>query len=371
MYKEIELKLSSLKEPTAFNTKTFDELLAENVALAKKILSTDETEWMPLESDPYMKKLRVATLRQIHNQEDKKETVRQALITTATKEDLDHLGARENVFRDDGEYPYTNFRLTLLTQATTDLTIPHGTILTSDDDKHSSVLSEDVVIKAGELTGTGKVELQEFISQSEVKTENVVTELTFAFEVKQLGIFSNGRAVESDDRYRLRIIKENDRKSTAGAEDSYKYFAFSADSRIDDIKIVSEKVLCVDLYLASFDHEIDELMINKVTEAVSSKKVRPLNDKVSVKPAIKKIVNITATIEVFDLLRQTEIKKNIEANFKNSFFIAQNFTKSDYIRKCHIDGVYRVNTDFEDVITNDKEIIEIGSYNLNFVEAVL
>ncbi len=48
MFNDFEKKLSLLQEPTAFGIKTFNELLHENVTLAKEILGS---EWLPLESD--------------------------------------------------------------------------------------------------------------------------------------------------------------------------------------------------------------------------------------------------------------------------------------------------------------------------------
>jgi len=367
MYRELEEKLSSLKEPLAFNIKTFDELLDENIALAKEVLGSN---WLPLESDPYMKKLRVLTLRQLHNQADKKETVKQLLVTTATGANLDNLGASENVFRDGGEFPYANFEFKLLTKRDEQVIIPKGLVLNDDDDLFRSRVVEDVIIPAGKLSCVCKVELEEYIEQSNIKTENIVTELPFAVSVKQLDIFRNGANAESDDRYRLRIIASNDRFSTAGSVEAYMYHAVSADSRIDDIVVLDENVLDVNIYIASFSG-VDELMINRVYEACNKRYVRPLGDNLIVKLAEIVELDISATIELFDLLKQGEIDTAIRANFNNSFFIGQDFIKSDFIRKCHIDGVYRVNTDFTDVIVSNKQIIKIKSLNLNFVEANL
>ena len=371
MYEDLSKKISSLQEPTAFKIKTFDELLAENVALAKTVLSTDETEWLPLESDPYMKKLRVLTLRQIHNQNDKRETVKQLLVTTATGVDLDHIGAEFGVFRDSGEYPYTNFEFKLLVTSDEDITIPAGLILNSDDDLYKAHTVDDVTIFAGNLVAIVKVELEQYVLQSEIETENLVTELTYALEIKQLDIFSNGAVAEDDDRYRLRIIASNARYSTAGSIEAYKYFAFSADSRIDDVSIPDDnEALNVDIYLASFDI-VDETMINKVYEACNARYTRPLNDNLSVKPTEIISLDLTAEIEVFDLLKQSELDAEIRANFENSFFIGQNFVESDFIRKCHINGVYRVYSDFNDVMATDKQIIKVNSLTLNFKEAQL
>jgi phage-related baseplate assembly protein len=367
MYENLEKQLSSLKEPLAFNIKTFDEILSENISLAKEVLGSD---WLPLESDPYMKKLRVLTLRQLHNQADKKETVKQLLVTTATGVNLDNLGASENVFRDGGEFPYANFEFKLLVQRDEQVVIPRGLVLNDDDDLYRARVVEDVIIPAGELSGVSKVELESFVVESDVKTENIVTELPFGVDVKQLEIFKNGATAESDDRYRLRIIASNDRYSTAGSVEAYTYHAVSADSRIDDIVVLDENVLDVNIYLASFSC-VDDLMINRVYEACNKRYVRPLGDNLIVKPAEIVELNISATIELFDLLKQGEIDTAIRANFENSFFIGQDFVRSDFIRKCHIDGVYRVDTDFNDVIVNNKQIIKIKSLSLNFVEAEL
>lgn len=367
MYENIEKQLSSLQDPLAFDIKSFDEILSENISLAKEVLGSD---WLPLESDPYMKKLRVLTLRQLHNQADKKETVKQLLVTTATGVNLDNLGVSENVFRDGGEFPYANFEFKLLVQRDEQVVIPRGLILNDDDDLYRARVVEDVIIPHGELSGVSKVELESFVEQSDVKTENIVTELPFWVDVKQLEIFKNGASAESDDRYRLRIIASNDRFSTAGSVEAYKYHSISADSRIDDIVVLDENVLDVNIYLASFSG-VDDLMINRVYEACNKRYVRPLGDNLIVKPAEIVELNISATIELFDLLKQGEIDTAIRANFENSFFIGQDFVRSDFIRKCHIDGVYRVDSDYKDSIVNNKQIIKIKSLSLNFVEASL
>jgi len=369
MYDDIETRLSTLGEPTAFDTKSFDEFLAELVDEAKSILGSD---WLPLESDPYMKKLRVVALRKLHDQEDLKETVKQILITTATGVDLDNRGAEKNVFRDLGEFPYTDFEFKLLSLKDEDVVIPSGLVLSDDENIAFSRVVDDVVIPSGAESVIVKVELEQYVTESDVKTENIITELPFGVEAKQLDVFKNGASAESDDRYRVRIIASNNSLNTAGSEDAYKFFIYSADSRIDDVSIPEDnEPLEVNIYLASFSSEVDEMMIARVYETVTAKKTRPLSDLVSVYPAEKVEVSINATIELFDMLKQSDIDTQIRANFENSFFIGQNFVRSDLIRKMHIDGVYRVTSDFTDVVVSDKQIIEIKEINITFVEAEL
>jgi len=371
MYRDLENKLSSLQEPTAIQFKSFDELFNENIAEAKEILSTDLIEWLPLESDPYTKNIRVLTLRQMHNQTDKNLTVKSLLLTTATKIDLDNLGAELNIFRDLGEYPYADFEFSLLTVSTNDIVIPKGLVLNSDDDKSKAFTKFETTIKAGDLKATVIVELEQYINESDVKTENLVTDLTYAVEIKQLGIFKNGSDAEDDNRYRLRLIASNDAHNTAGSESAYKFYTYAADSRIDDVSIPADnEPLEVNIYIASFSG-VDDAMIDRVYESCNEKYTRPLGDDLNVYPAQIVEVNLKANIELFDLLKQGEIDTNIRANFSNSFFIGQDFIRSDFIRKTHIDGVYKVNSEMLSKTITDKQIIKINSIDFTYVQAEL
>ena len=364
MFKDLETTLLKLPTPSVVEEKTFDELLAENIDALKVFLGD---EYKPLESDPFMKKLRVLTLRQLHNQADKNKTIKQLLVTTATGDNLDHLGAGVGVLRDDGEYPYATVSFSLSSELDETVVIPSGTVLSSDDDK-KSVLKDDVVIERGSLTALGKVFLQEYIKESDTKTENIITDLPFLLEVKQLENFSNGKEQESDDRYRYRIVLSYLAFNTTGAEDAYKYHTYSADSRIDDVVVLDEVLLEVHIYIASFLYEVDDVMIQRVYDNTASKDKRPLGDKVVVKPAKKVELDLEATIEVFDLLKSGEIEKKIRQNFTNSFLIGEDFVRSDFDKKCHVDGVYRVVSNFEDVVVDKKEIIKINSLKLDFKE---
>jgi len=371
MYRDLESKLSSLQEPTAIQNKSFDDLFNENIATAKEILNNDGIEWLPLESDPYTKNIRVLTLRQLHNQTDKNLTVKSLLLTTATGTDLDNLGAGLNIFRDAGEYPYTNFEFSLLTVSSNDIVIPKGLILNSDDDNYKALTKEETTIKAGELKSTVIVELSEYIEESEVKTENLVTDLTYAIEIKQLDIFKNGSTAENDERYRLRLIASKDKYNTAGSDGAYKFYTYSADSRIDDVSIPADnEPLEVNIYIASFDG-IDDAMIDRVYESCNEQYTRPLGDDLSVYPAQLIELDLTADIKLLDLLKQDDIDTQIKANFKNSFFIGQDFMKLDFYRKCGVDGVYDVKSTFEDITVNDKQIIKINSINFNYTQAEL
>jgi len=371
MYKTLQKNISSLAEPTNIKNKTYDELLEENIALAKTILSTSEIEWIPIDSDPYMKKIRVLTLRQLHNQSAFNLGIKASLRTIATGVDLDHLGVGDNVFRDKGEYPYTTFTFTLSNVEKIDKIIPKGFLLNDDTDTYKASTLTQAVIPAGELSTTVQAELQEYVVQSEAKTENLIVDLTFAVDIKQNGLFENGATAEDDDRYRLRIISANSSYTTAGSEEAYKYFAYSADSRIDDISIPNDnEPLEVNIYIASFENEVDTEMIQKVYDACNYKYTRPLGDALTIMNAEVLTVDIVGTIQLLDLMKQSSIDAKIKTNLRDPFFIGQDFVASDFMSRCHIDGVYKVAIDFEEIKATNKQIIKIGNIDLNYIQVV-
>ncbi len=371
MYRKIEKQLLNLKDPTGIHNKTLENFIDEAVNEAKSILSTAEVEWMPLEADPYMKNLRVLALRQLHNQAGNNLTILGSLLTTATGIDLDHIGTGLKLFRDPGEYPYADFKLSINSISNRDINIPAGMILNTEDDDLKAITTTAVVISAGSLDVTVRAELEVYIKESSLKTEKLLTDLTFALKIKQLTIFKNGAIAENDHRYRLRLIASKDRYSTAGSIEAYTFYTYAANSQVNDVSIpLDNKPLDVDIYISSFTGVNNE-MIKDVYESCSAEYVRPLGDNLNVYAAKEINVNLTADIQLFNLLDQSKIDEEIKANLNNSFFIGQDFVNSDFIRKCHINGVYKVVSDFTDIAANAKEIIKIKSIQFNYLEARL
>lgn len=371
---DIANKIARLPDLTVINIKSFDLLLNENIVLLKEVLGRD---WQPLESDPYMKNLRVLTLRQMHNQADRNWTIRNLLITTATGSDLDHLGVQEGVYRDKGERPYALFEFKISTKLDHTVIIPKGTILNSADDIYKAETMEVGRIFAGDESVTVRTELQALSSNSDIRTDGILTDLPFVASVKQLENFINGSELESDDRYRVRILMRMASYSTAGAEDAYIYYTLLGDNRIDDVVVINvQEEGYTDLFerldvpiIISSRNGVDQVMIDRVYASCTPRYVRPLNDHVIVRGAIERKVRIKATVEMFDLLRAGDVEMQIKKNFESAFYIGQNLVRSDVVRKMHIDGVYKVISGFEDVIIDRTEIIVIDGFDLDFVEA--
>jgi hypothetical protein len=314
-----------------------------------------------------MRKLRVLTLRQMHNEADKNETIKQLLVTTATGVNLDHLGLELGVVRDKGEKPRALVKFSLPVERSFDIVIFAGTVLNNTGDDYKAYVVKDLTIKKGETFVQGDVELDRYIERSDVKCENIVTDVAYVVKAEQMTKFDNGASYEDDDHYRVRIILSLATYSTAGCTDAYEYYTRTADSRIDDVAISANEGI-VKVVLHSFSG-VDVAMLERVDKAVNSKSVRPISDNPNVIPANILETTITLEVELYEPLDAGRVENEIRANFTDAFFIGQDLVRSDVMRKAHLAGVYRINSDFTDVIVDDESVMNLQSLNLSFTRA--
>ena len=178
---------------------------------------------------------------------------------------------------------------------------------------------------------------------------------------------------EDDIAFLFRILASLDGYSTAGSLESYEFHARSVSAVIDDVKAVSPIKGVIDVFIASYDEEITDALVEKVTTAVNVKKVRPATDEVYVKVATVKPVVISGTVELFDINSEEAVKAAIAKNFDAYFKVRQALPYSDVITKLKVDGVYDVapTSPTQNIYCADGERIVIDTSGLVFTQAVL
>jgi len=198
---------------------------------------------------------------------------------------------------------------------------------------------------------------------------------------------------ENDEDFLDRAILSLNRNSTAGAYKTYEYYTYSANETIEDVKVLNglkplstyvplfldkneDEILkalfklvgdmaTVEVYIAS-KNEITQQVIDDVITMINDEKIRPLTDRVLVKPASKKDLVIDIDLEIYDLNNQELIQENISKNFNQLFKIGENLIYSELISKLHINGVYKVVTNISnDVVVSNTEVLKV-SLNFNF-----
>ena len=172
--------------------------------------------------------------------------------------------------------------------------IPRGTRVTADNEKYFAT-DNVAVIYAGSTSVDVGITAQEggsnYNGYSAGKLNRLVDKIEYIASVTNLNGTSGGDDGEpypevddgvGDEHYyeRIRISKAS--KSTAGAEDTYIFYAKTADARITDVYPTSPSPGQVKLYIALKDgEEPDAALLKKLVEICSAKDVRPLGDLVS------------------------------------------------------------------------------------------
>lgn len=207
------------------------------------------------------------------------------MLQYAQGEALDALGYRMGVERLAAMPATATFEFTLSGEQSLDVTIPAGTLITTDGDIYFATDS-DLTIAAGSLKGTvtgtcttpgeeGNGYAPGAIGQLVNYIDNVSTAMnTTASE--------GGKDEEDDEEYRERIHLSNSTFSTAGPAKAYQYFAQSADASIIDVVVNSPSACVVDIYVLTESGIPSQDILDAVEAECSADDVRPLTDQVSV-----------------------------------------------------------------------------------------
>lgn len=156
---------------------------------------------------------------------------------------------------------------------------------------------------------------------------------------------------ESDERLKERCILSFDSMNTAGSVNAYRYFALSADSRVDCVKVISNKLTpcLLDIVITQSDSEKGEAsqeLVDIVQAALDPESVRPVGDRPTV------ISSQASNYQVQALLytgKNAEDSLLLEAaNLRLDSYITKSKKNGTSIRlsalyaALHVDGIHRV-----------------------------
>lgn len=174
---------------------------------------------------------------------------RQTLLRYARGEVLDAIGERLGVTRLEGSKATLTLRFSLTTPRATNIIIPKWTKATSDGNTYF-VTDKIAVLQAGAYSvdvPASAISNGNAYNDYAVGTINTLVDLIpYVEKVTNVTKSTGGDdgepyTTEGDDRFRERIRLAPAKRSTAGPETAYIYWAMTADSSIMDVKAVSEK----------------------------------------------------------------------------------------------------------------------------------
>ena len=206
------------------------------------------------------------------------------MLQYAEGEALDALGYRMGVTRLPAVAATATFQFTLSSVMTLDVTIPQGTLITTDGDVYFAT-DEELVILAGETTGTVTGSCTEAGEDGNGFAAGSIAQLVDSIDHVESAInttASEGGVDEEDDEdLRDRIHLSNSTFSTAGPTKAYEYWAKTADSKIIDVVVDSPDACIVKLYILTEDGLPTEEILQEVEDICSADDVRPLTDEVN------------------------------------------------------------------------------------------
>ncbi|MDD3466034.1 MAG: baseplate J/gp47 family protein, partial [Campylobacterales bacterium] len=220
------------------------------------------------------------------------EASKQNLVRYAAFPMLDHLGDFHDITRLAAISAMTTMRFSMTEAKSFIVTIDAGTEVESKDGKVIFVTQSDATIEIGNTYvdviayASEAGEIGNGYTAGEINTP--IAPIAFIDSAANITTTNSGTADESDERYRNRWALSVNKYSTAGADDSYKYHAYSAHPDIVSVEVDSPLVdgkpsLEVDVYVLTSSGAPSAEIKAAVESILSAKKVRPLNDYVVVK----------------------------------------------------------------------------------------
>ena len=174
---------------------------------------------------------------------------------------------------------------------------------------------------------------------------------------------------ESDERLRERCLLSFDGMNTTGSANAYRYFALSADGRVDGIKVRSDDVnpYLLDIVITQVDSlngEASAELITAVQKALDPDHVRPVCDRPTVKSSSATNYQIEAQLYVGknaeDALLLEAANIRLDKYIKNAQKNGESIYRSAIFAALHVDGIQRV------VITSPANDLVMDSYHHPF-----
>lgn len=210
------------------------------------------------------------------------------LLYYAKGEYLDHIGFDRRVERRPAEGAVTTIRFSLSAARPNAVGIPEGTRVTGDGELFWAT-TEPATIMPGQLfvdvpaRAMTPGEHANGIGPGEIN--QLVDPIPFVASVANIDVTQGGHDREDDESYRRRIYDAPAAFSTAGPEEAYKFWAFTASGAIIDIEARSPSPGVAEIRPLLRGGVIpDQAILDAVYDALSPSHIRPLCDQVIVLP---------------------------------------------------------------------------------------
>lgn len=208
---------------------------------------------------------------------------------------LQYIGEDKDVHLLEAEKSLVTIRFSIAAVLAFDIEIPAGTRVTPNGLQFFAT-SITKVIQQGDLSidipAEATVAGVSHNGFSPGSINSLVDSIPYISVITNTDISSGGSEIEDIEAYRERIKLKPFGYNTAGAEDAYIYLTKSADSSIGSVNVENGDASLFITILHKDGSIPSDLVVERITAALSGKTVRPLADKVIVQKANEILYNI-------------------------------------------------------------------------------
>ncbi|BAQ65538.1 baseplate J/gp47 family protein [Geminocystis sp. NIES-3709] len=354
-------------------------------------------------------------------------TGEQCLVNFANGVNLDRLGDFWETPRLEPQSAIVTLEFSLGGARFVDTIVPEGTRVRTQDRLFLFATTENLVIPTGQVSGTVQAECTVTGEEANGYAIGQISEffdlVSDIESVTNTSISNSGSGVESDDRYRKRLLIAPNKLNTAGSRDAYKFWVLSSDPSISDVGVASpsdivrlerEEELALELgellrtNLEPFGVDIDlftaeniapffrqyiklprffvdvylltntglpsEELIEKVQTFLDDEEIRPLTDTVKVLSAIEVEQNLAIGITININANSGELTTQLNTLLEEYVEFVQSrlgidIVPSQIISRLQVPGVYQVEVyePEEAIKINFNERALITDFDINIV----
>ena len=251
------------------------------------------------QADPYRLIMYACTMQIYQAMQYADYAGKMSFLKYASGDYLDNLAALRGISRRQAAAASTVLQFSIETEYPFAVAIPAGCRVTNGNDLFFAT-DEYAEIKAGEK----QVTVSATCTQTGVQGNDfapgelnvVVNTLPYVVTVTNTVTTYGGADIEDDDSLRDRIYSVPDTYSTAGPDGAYEYFAKESDTSISDVVVQTPSPGEVVVYVICDGGKLpEEALLQKVSEHLNDRKIRPLTDHVTIRAPEKKEYDIDFT----------------------------------------------------------------------------
>ena len=251
------------------------------------------------QADPYRLIMYACTMQIYQAMQYADYAGKMSFLKYASGDYLDNLAALRGISRRQAAAASTVLQFSIETEYPFAVAIPAGCRVTNGNDLFFAT-DEYAEIKAGEKQATVSATCTQTGTQGNDfapgELNVVVNTLPYVVTVTNTVTTYGGADIEDDDSLRDRIYSVPDTYSTAGPDGAYEYFAKESDTSISDVVVQTPSPGEVVVYVICDGGKLpEEALLQKVSEHLNDRKIRPLTDHVTIRAPEKKEYDIDFT----------------------------------------------------------------------------